>query len=106
GGLRILSEPMFRGTRNTDITIEEDDAEGLLETIEESLRQRMRSDPVRLEISADADETLSGMLVQAHDLEPRDVYRLDGQIDLTGLMTLHRLDDFAALHDEPLVPKH
>ncbi len=105
GGLRVVSHTVFRVTRNTDLTIEEDDAEDLLETIEESLRQRMRSDPVRLEISADADETLSGMLVQAHDLEPRDVYRLDGPIDLTALMTLHRLDDFAALHDEPLVPK-
>src|SRR5216684_3193247 len=105
GGLRVVSHTVFRVTRNTDLTIEEEDAEDLLETIEESLRQRMRSDPVRLEISADADAVFVEMLVEAHDLEPRDVYRMSGPVDLTALMALHRLDAFAGLRDEPLVPR-
>ncbi len=105
GGLRVVSHTVFRVTRNTDLTIQEEDAEDLLETIEESLRQRMRSDPVRLEISADADEVFTGLLTDAHDLEPRDVYRVAGPVDLTVLMALHRLDDWAALRDEPLVPR-
>ena len=105
GGLRVISHTVFRVTRNTDLTIQEEDAEDLLETIEESLRQRMRSDPVRLEISADAAEVFIGLLTDAHDLEPRDVYRVDGPIDLTVLMALHRREDCAALRDEPLVPR-
>jgi len=105
GGLRVLSHTVFRVARNTDLTIEEEDAEDLLEMIEESLRQRRRSDPVRLEISADADESFVEMLTGAHDLEPRDVYRVPGPIDLTALMALHRLDGFPALKDEPLVPR-
>ena len=105
GGLRVVSHTVFRVTRNTDLTIQEEEAEDLLETIEESLRQRMRSDPVRLEISADADEVFTGLLTEAHDLEPRDVYRVAGPVDLTVLIALHRLDDLAALRDEPLVPR-
>ena len=105
GGLRVVSHTVFRVTRNTDLTIQEEEAEDLLETIEESLRQRMRSDPVRLEISADADEVFTGLLTDAHDLEPRDVYRVAGPVDLTVLIALHRLDDLAALRDEPLVPR-
>jgi len=105
GGLRVVTHTVFRVTRNTDLTIEEEDAEDLLEMIEESLRQRRRSDPVRLEISADADDAFVEMLMGAHDLEARDVYRLPGPIDLTALMTLHRLDGFPALKDEPLVPR-
>ncbi|PYO96427.1 MAG: polyphosphate kinase 1 [Gemmatimonadetes bacterium] len=105
GGLRVLSHTVFRVARNTDLTIEEEDAEDLLEMIEESLRQRRRSDPVRLEISADADESFVEMLTGAHDLEPRDVYRVPGPIDLTALIALHRLDGFPALKDEPLVPR-
>src|SRR2546422_8356458 len=66
---------------------------------------RSRSDPVRLEISADADDAFVEMLTGAHDLEARDVYRLPGPIDLTALMTLHRLDGFLALKDDPLVPR-
>jgi len=96
---------VFRVTRNTDLTIEEEDAEDLLEMIEESLRQRRRSDPVRLEISSDADETFIGMLTEAHDLEARDLYRVPGPVDVTALMALHRLDGFPAFKDEPLVPR-
>src|SRR6266576_386791 len=102
GGLRVVSHTVFRVARNTDFTIEEEDAEDLLEMIEESLRQRRRSDPVRLEISADADEAFVEMLTEAHDLEARDVYRVPGPIDLTALAALHRLDGFPALKDESL----
>ena len=105
GGLRVVGHTVFRITRNTDLTIEEEEAEDLLETIEESLRQRARSDPVRLEILADADAALSDMLTEAHDLDPRDLYRVPGPVDLTALMALHRVDGFAALRDEPLVPR-
>ena len=105
GGLRVVSHTVFRVARNTDLTIEEEDAEDLLEMIEESLRQRRRSDPVRLEISADADEAFVEMLTEAHDLEARDVYRVPGPIDLTALAALHRLDGFPGLKDEPLVPR-
>jgi polyphosphate kinase len=105
GGLRVVRHAVFRVTRNTDLTLEEEDAEDLLEVIEESLRQRMRSDPVRLEVSTDADETFIAMLTEAHGLKPADVYRVDGPIDVTALMALHRLDGFDALRDEPLVPR-
>ncbi|HEY6157853.1 MAG TPA: polyphosphate kinase 1 [Gemmatimonadales bacterium] len=105
GGLRVVSHTVFRVTRNTDLTIEEEDAEDLLEMIEESLRQRRRSDPVRLEILADADAAFAQMLSDAHDLQPPDVYRVPGPVDLTALMALHRLEEFPALKDEPLVPR-
>lgn len=106
GGLRVVSHAVFRVTRNTDLTIQEEDGEDLLETIEESLRQRMRSDPVRLEISADADPSFVTMLTEAHDLlEDRDVYRVAGPVDLTALLALTRLDGFPTLRDEPLVPR-
>jgi polyphosphate kinase len=105
GGLQVVSHTVFRVTRNTDLTIQEEEAEDLLETIEESLRQRMRSDPVRLEISANADPAFTAMLVEAHDLDATDVYPVDGPVDLTALFALPRLTDFAGLQDEPLVPR-
>ena len=89
GGFRVLRHTVFRVTRNTDLTIEEDDAEDLLPTIEETLRQRMRGDAVRLEISETADERFVQMLVSALDLQSRDVYRVAGPVDLTGFMALH-----------------
>ncbi len=105
GGFRVIGHTVFRVTRNTDLTIDEDDAEDLLETIEETLRLRMRGDAVRLEISDAADERFVQMLVGALDLDSRDVYRVAGPVDLTVFMALHRLDGLRALKDEPLVPR-
>ncbi len=105
GGFRVVGHTVFRVTRNMDLTIDEDEAEDLLETIEETLRQRIRGKAVRLEISADADEPFVQMLVEALGLEPRDMYRVKGPVDLTALMALHRLDGFRALKDEPLMPR-
>ena len=76
GGLRIASHTVFRVTRNADF-------------------MTLRSDPVRLEISADADGLLCHRLVQAHDLESRDVYRVDGPLDVTFLIAL-RVDTTTA----------
>ena len=104
GGFRVLGHTVFRVTRNTDLTIDEDDAEDLLQTIEENLRQRMRGDAVRLEISERSDPRFIRMLVTALDLHDRDVYRVAGPVDLTGFMALHRLEGFRALREDPLVP--
>jgi polyphosphate kinase len=105
GGFRVVGHTVFRVTRNTDLTIDEDDAEDLLQTIEETLRQRMRGDAVRLEISTAADERFVQMLAEALDLQPRDVYRVIGPVDLSVGMALHRLEGFSSLKDDPLVPR-
>ena len=105
GGFRVVGHTYFRVTRNTDLTINEDEAEDLLETIEETLRQRLRGDAVRLEILADADARFVQMLVEALDLAERDVYRVAGPVDQSALMALSKLDGFRPLRDEPLVPR-
>src|SRR5438034_1337492 len=105
GGLPVVRHAVFRVTRNTDLTLEEEDAEDLLAMIEESLRRRIRSDPVRLEVTADADDAFIATLTDEHKLAAADVYRVDGPLDLTALLALHRLEGFDVLRDEPLVPR-
>jgi polyphosphate kinase len=105
GGFRVLEHTCFRVTRNTDLAIDEDEAEDLLQTVEESLRQRIRGEAVRLEILASADERFVRLLRDALDLEERDVYRVWGPVDLTVFQALHRRDGFRELKDEPLVPR-
>ncbi len=105
GGFRVVDHTFFRVTRNSDLTIDEDEAEDLLQTIEDTLRQRMRGEAVRLEILASGDERFVQMLMGALGLGERDVFRVAGPVDLTALMALHRLDRFRALRDEALVPR-
>ncbi len=105
GGFRVVDHTFFRVTRNSDLTIDEDEAEDLLQTIEDTLRQRMRGEAVRLEIVASGDERFAQMLMGALGLDERDVFRVVGPVDLTALMALHRLERFRALRDEALVPR-
>ncbi len=105
GGFRVVDHTFFRVTRNSDLTIDEDEAEDLLQIIEDTLRQRMRGEAVRLEILASGDERFAQMLMGALGLGERDVFRVAGPVDLTALMALHRLERFRALRDEPLVPR-
>ncbi len=104
-GFEVLEHTVFRVSRNTDLRINEDEAEDLLETIEMTLRQRSGSEAVRLELAADADETLSNMLVEALNLSRSDTYRIRGSIDVSGLTPLLGVEGFKELRDEPMVPR-
>lgn len=105
-GFRVISQTVFRVTRNTDQEINEDDAEDLLQSIEETLRQRLRGEVVRLEISVDADERFVHMLSEALSIGARDVYRIDGPIDMTSFWALHKREGYRTLRDEPLLPRN
>jgi polyphosphate kinase len=105
GGFRVVDHTVFRVTRNTDLAINEDEAEDLLQTIEETLRQRIRGEAVRLEILASAHDRFVQLLVDALDLQERDVYRVRGPVDSTVFLALTRLEGFRALRDEPLSPR-
>jgi len=104
-GYEVLESTVFRATRNTDLSLQEEEAVDLLEMIEESLRQRLRSDSVRLEIAADASEEFVDMLIEALDLDDGDVYKIDGPLDLTAFMGARSLPGFSTLKDEPFAPR-
>ncbi len=105
GGFNIMSQAVFRVTRNTDLTIDEDEVDDLLSAIEESLRERRRGEAVRLEISAGVDDRFLRLLGEALTLRTRDLYVVEGPVDLTGLMRLHELEGNRQLKDDPLVPR-
>ena len=94
----------FRVTRNWDLSIDEEEAEDLLVTIEREVRRRDRGSAVRLEISASAEQHLSEYLVRALKLGPSDVYRIDGPLNIPDLLPLLGRIDSKELHDEPFLP--
>jgi polyphosphate kinase len=93
----------FRVTRNADLTLEEEEADDLLETIELELRRRRFGRAVRLEIDADASDEILDLLTKELDLDEADVYPFAGPLDLSGLFALMELDR-SDLKDDPWVP--
>ncbi len=93
----------FRVTRNADLTVEEEDADDLLETIELELRRRRFGRAVRLEIDSNVSEEILELLSEELDLDAADIYTFSGPIDLSGLFGLMSLDR-PDLKDEPWAP--
>ena len=93
----------FRVTRNADLTLEEEEADDLLEAVELELRRRRFGRAVRLEVDAAVSEEILDLLIRELDLGDADVYRCQCPLDLGGLWSLHGLDR-PDLRDEPWVP--
>ncbi|HET7788333.1 MAG TPA: polyphosphate kinase 1 [Myxococcales bacterium] len=94
----------FRVTRNWDLSIDEEEAEDLLVTIEREVRRRDRGSAVRLELAAQAEQHLSDYLVRALKLGPSDVYRIEGPLNVPDLLPLLGRIEQKELHDEPFTP--
>jgi polyphosphate kinase len=91
-GLDVEDHFTFRVTRNTDLTLEEEEADDLLEAVEMELRRRRFGRAVRLEIDADMSDEVRALLTRELDVEEDDIYLCAGPLDLGGLWSVHSLD--------------
>src|SRR5689334_18562795 len=105
-GLILDEVHAFRVTRNSDLYIDDEEAENLLRTIEQELRRSSKGDAVRLEVEADCPKDFIGLLLEFYDLTEADVYKLDGPLSMTHLNPLLTNDAFANLKDRPFQPGH
>src|SRR4026207_1396722 len=103
-GLILDGVHAFRVTRNSDLYIDEEEAENLLRTIEQELRRSSRGNAVRLEVEADCPPDFRDLLLAFFDLQEADLYKLDGPLSMTHLMPLVTNDAFAKLKDRPFQP--
>ena len=74
----------FRITRDADIEIEEDEAEDLLKSVEQTLRQRRFGFGVRLEVSSAMSAPMVDLLRRSLQLEDQDVYSIRRAAEHTG----------------------
>lgn len=83
--MQVLQVMPFRLTRNADIDRDEEDAEDLLELIEEELRQRRFAEVVRLEHGPKPDPWMLKFLMDELELTDEDLYEHPGELDYTEL---------------------
>src|ERR1700676_2792820 len=103
-GLILDGVHAFRVTRNSDLYIDDEEAENLLRTIEQELRRSSRGDAVRLEVEPDCPKDFRELLIEFFDLTDADVYKLNGPLSMTHLAPLVANDAFAKLKDRPFQP--
>jgi polyphosphate kinase len=103
-GQAILESAAFRIARDAELDLDDEGGRAFLEVIEEELRNRRRSQVVRLEVDARSSAELAGLLAQRLGVTADDVYRIDGPLDLRGLAPLLELPALEDLRDPPLKP--
>ncbi|MGL4502632.1 MAG: polyphosphate kinase 1 [Planktothrix sp.] len=100
-GMDIQDYYIFRITRDADLAVQEDEADDLLLAIEQELRKRrVGGSVVRLEINSSIPDYLRDLLVDELELEPEDIYTVDGLMGLRDLMSFLSLP-LPELKDKP-----
>ncbi|WP_313045592.1 RNA degradosome polyphosphate kinase, partial [Brevundimonas sp.] len=86
-GCEILEKGLFRLIRDSDIEIEEE-AEDLVMEFEEALKQRRMGSVVRIKIQADMPDDLRDFIIAQLHAQPQDVVLVDGMLGLAQLSEL------------------
>jgi polyphosphate kinase len=102
-GMIIEEWAPFRVSRNADLTLEEEEADDLLEAVEMELRRRRFNRAVRLEVSYDIGSDILDLLVHELDLTMDDVSYHRAPLDFSFLWQLLELDR-PDLKDNPWKP--
>lgn len=88
-GYEILSRAAFRVTRNSNLYMQEEESRNVLESVRTELHNRRKGDAVRLEIESTATEEIVERLRQNFELDPWQVFKTHGPVNLSRLMNMY-----------------
>lgn len=90
-GMTVKGCYQFRVTRNSELNVEEEDLTNLRTALQSELRHRHYGAAVRLEIIDAFPEHMEEFMLKQFGLLPRDIYRINGPLNLTRLMSVYDL---------------
>jgi polyphosphate kinase len=102
-GMEIVDYDVFRVTRDADFTVS-DEADDLLQAVEDELRRRRFGDVVRVEVGAGMSPAIREEITGSLDVEPEDVFDVPGLLDLQDLWDIVSVPGYAELRDAPWTP--
>ena len=101
----VISAHPFRIMRNADLTIDEEEAEDLLEEIQKQLKKRQWGEAIRLEVEEKMDKRLLKILKRELSISSVDIFEIAGPLDLTFLMKMYGMKGFDHLKAIPYIPQ-
>jgi polyphosphate kinase len=99
-GMEVIDNAYFRVTRDTDYDVS-DEADDLLQAVEDELRRRRFGEVVRLEVAEGMDARLRAQLVEALRIDAQQVYEIEGMIGLADLKDITEVPGYAELRYPP-----
>lgn len=91
-GFDIWESYPFRVLRDADIELREDDSSDLLESIEQSLRDRRFGSVVDLAVNPSMPQRIRDLLLENLELTPADLTVIDGPLGMGDLMELSKVE--------------
>ncbi|MDE1899149.1 MAG: polyphosphate kinase 1 [Xanthomonadaceae bacterium] len=104
-GFRVQGSYQFRVTRNSELTIEEEEVENLANALTEELIGRGYARPVRLEIAENCPKAITELLMANFELSEADVYRCAGPVNLNRVLAIYDQVDRADLKFAKFTPR-
>ena len=104
-GYDIVSSAAFRVTRNSNLYLAEEEARSLLESVRAELHNRRKGDAVRLEIEADADPEIIERLRGVFEIDPWQVFSVNGPVNLSRLFNVYEQTQHPELKFKTFVPR-
>src|SRR6266540_2608928 len=102
-GMEVIDCSFFRLTRDTDYDVS-DEADDLLQAVEEELRRRRFGEVVRLEVDQVMSPKLREQLRDALRIDERQLYETEELLDLSDLWDVVGVRGFSELRDLPHSP--
>lgn len=81
-GMEIKGCYAFRITRNSDLSLHDEDVDDLAVLVQRELSSRHYGNVVRLEVDKDCPEDIIDFILHKHHLRQDDVYRCDGPVNI------------------------
>jgi polyphosphate kinase len=101
--MAIVDVMTFRITRNAEVERDEEDADDLLEMVEDEIRRRRFEHAVRLECAPDSSPRMLRFLLDELELTEQDVYDLTDVIDFAWVRPIAEIN-LPKLRFEPWTP--
>jgi len=101
----VITSYPYRIMRNADFDIDEEDVADLLQEIQKQIKKRQWGEAIKLEVEEKIDKRLLKMLKKNLKIEDKDIYYINGPLDLTFLMKVYAIDGFDQLKSPKYIPQ-
>jgi polyphosphate kinase len=103
-GMKVTGCYQFRVTRNSDLLVDVDVDEDLLEVLQGELLERNYGDAVRLEVADNCPDAVADYLLEEFELSRRALFRVHGPVNLNRLVAVYDLVERPELKFAPFTP--
>jgi polyphosphate kinase len=103
-GMKAEGCYQFRVTRNSNLYVDDEEVEDLIDSLEGQLAASRYGAAVRLEVSHNCPDDLAEFLLDHFHLDEQDMFRVDGPVNLNRLATICDIEDRPDLLYKPFKP--